>query len=221
MRDAIDITILLDKSGSMSTIADDTRKSVVSYIRDRVKDLIPATITLRQFNTTWSDTFEARPASEITEEWHYQPLGGTALFDALQRSIADTGARLRKLPESMRPKKVLFVVVTDGEENSSYTTSLEQVKAAITHQQDKYNWQFIFLGVGIDAFKGGMNLGFNPYATYSVGHNIRGTQLAFASASAATSNYSSGAVMDAAFTQDQYDEANKTGGVKNSQRLPK
>lgn len=88
------------------------------------------------------------------------PRGGTALLDAVGRAIDLTGTRLAALPSSDRPAHVLFVVQTDGEENSSAEWSARRVRQAVEHQQDVYSWQFVFLGTAPDAWDQGDRLGF-------------------------------------------------------------
>ena len=88
------------------------------------------------------------------------PRGSTALLDAVGRAINETGERLTKMPEADRPGLVIFVIVTDGEENASHEFSKARVKKMIQRQQTKYNWQFTFLGAEQDAFTeaGGMGI---------------------------------------------------------------
>ena len=80
------------------------------------------------------------------------PRGSTALLDAVGRAINETGDRLAKTPEQDRPGLVVFVIVTDGQENSSKEFSKARIKEMIDEQQKKYNWQFTFLGANQDAF---------------------------------------------------------------------
>ena len=96
------------------------------------------------------------------------PRGGTPLNDALGQAIQRTGQRLSAMKEEDRPSKVVFIVLTDGEENASIGWTKEQVRKAVKHQEEKYNWQFIFLGSGIDAFNEGFSVGINPLYTANV-----------------------------------------------------
>ena len=95
--------------------------------------------------------------SEVCRFSRYHPIslvprGSTALLDAVGRAINETGERLAKMNEEDRPGLVVFVVMTDGEENSSQEFSKDQIKQMITHQQDTYGWHFTFLGANQDAF---------------------------------------------------------------------
>jgi hypothetical protein len=76
----------------------------------------------------------------------------TALLDAVGRAIAETGERLAAMPEPDRPGLVVFVIVTDGQENSSKEYTKPQIKEMVERQQNIYKWQFTFLGANQDAF---------------------------------------------------------------------
>jgi len=91
------------------------------------------------------------------------------LLDAVGRAINETGERLARMAEADRPGLVIFVIVTDGEENSSSEFSKPQIREKIAEQQAKFNWQFTFLGANQDAFAeaGGMGIRASGVAKYS------------------------------------------------------
>ena len=82
-----------------------------------------------------------------------------ALLDAVGRAIHETGARLSVMEETQRPGLVVFVIVTDGAENSSKEFTREKIRQMIEHQQSVYKWQFTFLAANQDAFAEGSTLG--------------------------------------------------------------
>ena len=90
------------------------------------------------------------------------------MLDAVGRTINETGERLSKMAEQDRPGLVIFVVMTDGEENSSKEFSKAQIKEMIERQQGQYNWHFNFLGANQDAFAeaGGMGIHAAGVANY-------------------------------------------------------
>jgi len=104
-------------------------------------------------NTTQIETTFDAPLSKVPLLGHenFVPRGGTPLFDAVGTVIDQLGDELRSLKESERPERVIVVVITDGEENTSTRYSQEQVAGMVKHQQDKYSWNFIFLGANQDA----------------------------------------------------------------------
>ncbi len=75
------------------------------------------------------------PPPHLTIET-YQPNGNTALLDALGRAITEADSRFRAMSEADRPGKVIIVVVTDGQENSSQTWTKEQIKEAVKYCDD-------------------------------------------------------------------------------------
>lgn len=81
------------------------------------------------------------------------PRGATALLDAVGLAFTETGARLSKINQADRPGLVVFVVMTDGLENSSQEFSRSRIKEMIQHQQEDFNWQFTLLGADQDAFE--------------------------------------------------------------------
>ena len=89
------------------------------------------------------DRIDIRAVSPITEK-EYQ-VGGSALLDTIGSTIHKIGNAQKHTAEEFRAEKVMFVIITDGEENSSCEYSAEKVKAQIDRQKSKYNWEFIFL----------------------------------------------------------------------------
>lgn len=153
--DYCDITIVADRSGSMGGYADGeftkaqrSTMGVTSLVDEHRKAPGRVRFSLIEFDTSYD--WVAQGAESLT--WHCLPRGGTALLDAVGRAITETGERLEKMPEHERPGKVIFVIATDGEENSSREYSRDQVAKMITHQKDAYGWDFAFIGADIDAF---------------------------------------------------------------------
>lgn len=147
------ITVVIDKSGSMNSIKGDTIGGFNQFLADQKALPGEATLTLVLFDTGYEVVTSGRllPDIEPLTPSTYRPGGGTALLDALGRSINETGAMLAQLPEPERPEKIVFAILTDGEENSSREFSREKVFEMIRHQTEVYKWQFIFLGANQDA----------------------------------------------------------------------
>jgi hypothetical protein len=141
----------------MSDIADDAQGGINTLIKEQFAEDGKLTVTLSDFDDEFNDVVRL---SGKPFEYKLSPRGSTALLDAVGKEIARTGAELDALPEALRPEKVLFVVVTDGQENSSKEFSLDAVKASIKHRRDKDNWAFQFIGADENAWQGremGMN----------------------------------------------------------------
>jgi uncharacterized protein YegL len=156
--DLADITLVVDRSGSMWSCKDDAQGGINTLIKEQAKQPGDALITLVQFDTVYDIVFNGVPVKNVPE-YNLTPRGGTALLDAVGRAINETGARLAALPEDQRPALVMFVIATDGHENASMEFTKEKIKEMTEHQQTKYNWQFTYLGANQDAFTEASNLG--------------------------------------------------------------
>ena len=176
------IDMVLDASGSMSSILNDTLGGVNTFIKGQQE-------TAQDFDTFSLIQFSTGPVRVIHKNANiknvqrlstanYIPGGGTALYDAVGSLIKDTGAYFRSLPESERPSKVFFVIVTDGEENSSQKFSQQQIADLIKDQTETWKWEFVFLGANQDAILAAkkMNIGYNNSMTYGIsGQEIKAT----------------------------------------------
>ena len=149
--DLTDITLVVDRSGSMSSIREDAEGGVNEFIRRQAEEPGEALLTLVQFDTEYDFVHRGVPIGDVPH-FDLRPRGATALLDAIGRSINETGDRLAKMKEADRPGLVIFVVMTDGLENSSVEFTKAKIKEMIEHQQTNYNWQFTFLGANQDAF---------------------------------------------------------------------
>lgn len=116
-----DITVVLDRSGSMSAVREDTIHGFNQFLRDQQKVPGEATITLNQFDDIFEHVLKASRIADAKplDDRTFVPRGFTALLDAIGRSINETGERLKNMGEDQRPGKVVFVILTDGHENYS------------------------------------------------------------------------------------------------------
>jgi hypothetical protein len=156
--DLTDITMVIDRSGSMSSIRSDAEGGINTFIDQQKQGVGEALLTLVQFDTEY-EFIHCGVAIGVVPRFELIPRGSTALLDAVGRAINETGARLAAMPESERPGLVAFVIVTDGLENSSREFTRERIRQMIEHQQSVYQWQFTFLAANQDAFAEGDRLG--------------------------------------------------------------
>lgn len=166
--DLTDITLVIDCSGSMEEIRSDAEGGVNAFIRQQAQQPGEALLTLVQFDDEHEFVHRGIPIKQAPA-YTLVPRGSTALLDAVGRAINETGERLAKMAEQERPGLVIFVIVTDGEENASREFSKVRVKAMIQRQQQKYNWHFTFLGADQDAFTeaGGMGIAASGAANFA------------------------------------------------------
>jgi hypothetical protein len=156
--DLTDITLVVDRSGSMQAIQADAQGGVNAFIEKQAHEPGEALLTLVQFDDQYQFVHKGLPIGDVPN-YELVPRGMTALLDAVGRAINETGDRLAKMNEQDRPGLVVFVIMTDGLENSSCEFTKSQVKQMIEKQQDKFNWHFTFLGADQDAFAEARGLG--------------------------------------------------------------
>jgi uncharacterized protein YegL len=196
------ITFVIDESGSMSSRKKDVIGSFNEFAEAQKNlsegDLITSLYT---FNNDVKKIWSNQPKDELKSitERDYNPSGSTALFDALGKAINETGDELSKMEEEDKPSKVLFVIITDGEENSSSEFTLSQIKEMIEHQESVYNWSFIYLGDDLSKCTDGHTMGIKHLAAY--GDNT-GSTLHYA-CDVATKYRSSMSVADADLYMEQ------------------
>jgi uncharacterized protein YegL len=156
------IHVLLDASGSMATCIEGTIAGFNKFVEDQKAVPGAATLALTSFNTERTSIVRETALVNVPKLSleNYKLGGNTALIDAMVETIKDAGKSLAMRPEQYRPGKVIFVVITDGEENASRNHTAQELRYAVKHQEDVYNWNFLYLGANQDAFKVGARFGF-------------------------------------------------------------
>lgn len=153
-----EIVCVLDRSGSMATIIDDAIGGFNAMLKDQQKqsrdDGTAANMTIAMFDHQYMVVAENKPVERVEPfcRRSYVPRGSTALLDAVGRTIDDVGRRLQTTQEEKRPGKLLFIILTDGHENASTQYNHDQIAERIKHQQERYQWEFIYLSADINAF---------------------------------------------------------------------
>ena len=155
-----EIVFLLDRSGSMGGLESDTIGGFNGFMEKQGQAEGETIVTTVLFDGKYEILWNGIDASgaRLTEKEYYVR-GCTALLDAVGKTILDVGYRLSDASQEKRPHKVIFVITTDGLENASREFTYAKVKELIKHQQDKYNWDFIFLGANMDVAKEADNMG--------------------------------------------------------------
>ena len=180
-KDLTELVFILDKSGSMGGLVSDTiggYNSMLAKQRSADGACLITTVLFADGYELLHDRTDIRAVSPITER-EYQTGGSTALLDAIGRSIQKIANAQRHISEDYRAENVLFVIITDGEENSSREFSSERVKRMIEHEKKKYGWEFVFLGANIDAVETAGSLGIAPDRAADYVQDSKGTQLNF------------------------------------------
>jgi uncharacterized protein YegL len=173
-----EIVFVLDRSGSMYDLTKDTVDGFNSFIKKQKGEVGEAFLTTVLFDNEYEilhDRVDVKDVKPLGDEYYAR--GTTALLDAIGKTINIVGNKLALLDESDRPSQVLFVITTDGHENSSHEFKVDTIKSMITHQTEKYNWNFVFLGANMNAVDVASGYGIAMAATYTA--NSTGTRSVF------------------------------------------
>lgn len=185
----VEIVAVIDMTGSMEPRRQDAVGGFNAFVREQKKLKGDCAVTALFFNSekyeTWLDAVELSRVPKLGKE--YVPAGMTPLLDAVGRTIDAVEKRLKKTAARKRPDKVVFVVITDGEENSSEKYTFKKVAEKIGKLRRQGSWEFLFLGADLDSFRQGRALGIPCTLNYM--NDVRG---AYASLSAAVCGVRSG-----------------------------
>lgn len=148
-----ELVFILDRSGSMAGLEADTIggfNAMMEKQRGEPGEAIISTVLFDNESEVIHDRIPMNRVPALTEREYYVR-GCTALLDAVGGAIHHIGNVHKYAREEDRPEKTLFVITTDGMENTSRRYTYDKVKAMIERQQEKYGWEFLFLGANIDA----------------------------------------------------------------------
>ena len=198
MQEKTEIVAILDRSGSMGSVVDDAIGGFNTFLAEQQELPGEASLTLILFDDDYSviydnvDIRHVKPLNHTT----FVPRGLTALNDAIGRAIDTVGNRLSCLRESARPNKVIVSILTDGGENASREYSQVKVAEMIQRQQERYNWDVIFLAANQDAWAVGSTYRIPKTHCHTYVANGLGTRSAYASMSSCVASARSGGDID-------------------------
>ena len=184
-----EIVFILDRSGSMGHLTDDTIGGFNTFIENQKKEDGEAVLTTVLFDHQYEllhDGINLKDINPLTNK-EYFARGTTALLDAIGKTINTIGNRLSNTKEEDKPSKVIMVITTDGAENASMEFTQPQIKEMIEHQTDKYDWQFMFLGANIDAVSTAQSFGISGQFAANYTANSRGTDALYTTMSKSVS----------------------------------
>ena len=208
-----ELVFILDRSGSMSGLETDTIGGFNSMLEKQKKESGEAFVTTVLFDDKYEllhDRYDIKGVNLLTEKEYYVR-GSTALLDAIGITINNIGKALSDTKEEDRPGKVLFVIITDGMENSSREFSYEKVKKMVEHQKSKYAWDFIFLGANIDAIKTANSFGISADMATNFVSDSAGTQLNYKIVSEVVSSFRKGKNVDKSWKDEIEKDYKKRG----------
>jgi hypothetical protein len=153
----VDITIIIDRSGSMGTLTEQVIASYNDFIEDQQEVEGVASISLIQFDDKYEPNYtgvDIQKAVELNTK-SYIPRGSTALFDAIGRAITEAKDRIQP-----GESDVVFVITTDGMENASTDYSGDVIKELIAECESEFGWHFMYLASSDEAFNQHKAIGF-------------------------------------------------------------
>lgn len=186
-----ELIFILDRSGSMYGLEKDTIGGYNSMLEKQKNIQGECKITTVLFNHKTEVIHNRVDMNEVRKltEKDYEVYGNTALLDAVGESIQNMISVERHTKEEYQAEKILFVIITDGMENSSREYSLSQIKSMIENQRKNYNWEFIFLGANIDSIETARNLGIDEDNAVNYHADKKGTELNYKVMADAISDY--------------------------------
>ena len=211
-----EIVVVMDRSGSMESCKTDAEGGLNRFVEEQRKVDGEVSFSLVQFDTDYEFVYNGAHLSDV-KEIKLNPRGWTALLDAVGKAINETGERLATMDEDDRPGLVVFVIVTDGQENSSKEFSKSQIREMIERQQNEWNWKFTFLGADQDAFAeaGGLGICAKGTSNYAKSKTFHALSAAAGLVARARSATAAGQQVDFSYTNKEIDEM--TGGSSSAQ----
>ena len=188
-----ELVFILDKSGSMAGLESDTIGGFNSMLKKQKEEDGQCRVTTVLFDNRYTllhDRIDIRAVSPITEKEYFVG-GSTALLDAIGRTIGKIADVQRSTAEDFRAEKVIFIIITDGAENSSREYSADAVKKLISREKEMNGWEFLFLGANIDAVETAGRFGISADRAADYVPDARGTALNYAVMCEAVSEFRS------------------------------
>ena len=190
MKKLTDITILLDKSGSMESIKNATINGFNTFLSEQKETNGKVRLSLAQFNHGYQLLYEGikiKKAPQLNSE-SFEPEGLTALLDAIGKTIKLTCERIKNLDKKKQPSNVVIVIITDGLENNSRKFTRKQIFQLIEKMQSK-QWEFVFLGANQDAIQEAHNYNILEKKAMTFAADNDGVEDVFYSLSEAVDNF--------------------------------
>lgn len=194
-----ELVFILDMSGSMAHLTDDTIGGFNSVLKEHAGKEGDVLVTTWLFNNDSRMLHDRLPIKTVPEMTaaDYRASGCTALIDALGDAIRHIVNIHRYAREEDIPEHTVFVITTDGMENASRKYTSDQVKRMVSHEQEKYGWEFVFLAANIDAVETAEHYGIRRERAVNYMADSVGTANVYETVSCAVASVRKGASLDA------------------------
>ncbi len=177
----VQIICILDRSGSMQKLTNDTIGGYNSFLDKQKQNPGKADVTTILFDDQYeviSQAVDLNEAKYLTSE-EYFARGSTALLDAMGRTVSNTLGTMEKEKLCPANRRVLIMIMTDGLENSSKEYSKSDIKSLIETTTKEYGWNYIFIGANIDSVSEAKYLGISAKNAVNFSHDRTGVQKSF------------------------------------------
>lgn len=174
-----EIVFILDRSGSMAGLEDDTIGGFNAMVEKQKKEQGEALLSAVLFsdgNQVIYDRVDIQKVEPMTDQ-QYRVGGCTALLDAIGGAVHHIANVHKYAREEDRPAKTIFVITTDGMENASRAYTYDEVQRMVKHEQEKYGWEFLFLGANMDAISAARSFGIRADRAVRYRRDSVGTRL--------------------------------------------
>ena len=180
-----ELVFILDRSGSMSGLESDTIggfNGMIAQHKGDGGDVLVSTVLFDHENEVIHDRVRIADVPTLTSKEYYTR-GCTALLDAMGDGIRHIKNVHKYARPEDRPARTMFIITTDGMENSSTRYTADQVRAMVKKQEKEEGWEFVFLGANIDAVQVAGGLGIRAENAVEFACDVAGVRENFASLS--------------------------------------
>ena len=181
MKNLTEVVFIIDRSGSMGGLEKDTIGGFNGMLEQQKKnegDVLVSTVLFDDEREVIHDRVSLTEIKHMTDEQYYVR-GCTALLDAFGFAIDHINKVQKKMPESDRPEKTMFIIITDGQENASRHYSAARIREMVTKKKEKKGWEFIFIGANMDAITAAGEIGICPERAVNYCCDARGTRAGY------------------------------------------
>ena len=208
-----EIVFILDRSGSMAGLEGDTIGGFNAMVEKQKKEPGEAVLSTVLFNNDSEviyDRVDLRKVEPLTDRQYFVG-GSTALLDAIGGAVHHIGNVHKYAREEDRPGKTIFVITTDGMENASRRYGYDEVQRMVKHEQEKYGWEFLFLGANMDAISAARSFGIREDRAVRYTCDSEGTDLNFRVTGRAIAKMRRGQAIDAGWCAEIEEDYEKRG----------